>query len=88
MNDRIERALSRCSPVEVTTLAEFLEPVIPMSKEELSRTRGFPNTILVTQFMLYAKSRLDLAEELTLDEEAGGRVTRAVWRNTDGGDDE
>ena len=82
MLKQIEMAIARCKPLNVTTLLNFLKPALSMDKTELLNLRGHANSILVAQFMAYAKTRADFAEELMLDENALQQAKNAIQRNT------
>jgi len=81
MQKQIQKALAQCKALNTTTLPQFLKPALAMSKTELLNIRGHANSILVAQFMAFAKTGNTLTEELMLQTEARDKASRAIRRN-------
>jgi len=78
---RIEKALAKSKNLCTNTLADFLKSALSMSGDELLNIRGHANSILVAQFVAFAKTQINITEELVLKDEPLERLKKAIQRN-------
>lgn len=76
----IQRALSRCQPLQAVSLEEFLDTLLDEDPDVLARMPGTPGEVLAAQFTHYARQSVSLRECSRRAAEPAGRLVQRMMR--------